>query len=139
VQLVAELSVNCDCRCSTAGSTAGRPGRERAWLRLLSYSRRSPGTCCAPVPAAGSRCSLGDDQLWGAPRLRKGGDHTLAALKSIRAARPDGAPIYAIMDNLSANKTPVIRIWAKKHKVRLRMPELAIGTRNLHVRCIVGV
>src|SRR5690348_7751500 len=31
---------------------------------------------------------------------RKGGDHTLAALKSIRAARPDGAPIYVIVDNL---------------------------------------
>ena len=26
--------------------------------------------------------SLGDDQLWGVTRLRKGGDHTLAALKS---------------------------------------------------------
>jgi transposase len=63
--------------------------------------------------------SLGDDQLWGITRLRKGGDHTLAALKSIRAARPDGAPIYVILDNLSANKTPPIRAWAKKHKVRL--------------------
>lgn len=27
-------------------------------------------------------------------RRRKGGDHSLSALKSIRAARPDGAPIY---------------------------------------------
>jgi transposase len=63
--------------------------------------------------------SLGDDQLWGVTRLRKGGDHTLAALKSIRAARPDGAPIYVIMDNLSANKTPPIRAWARKYKVRL--------------------
>ena len=53
--------------------------------------------------------SLGDDRLWGITRRRKGGDHTLAALKSIRAARPDGAPIYVIMDNLSANKTPAIR------------------------------
>ena len=60
--------------------------------------------------------SLGDDQLWGITRLRKGGDHTLAALKSIRAARPDGAPIYVIMDNLSANKTPPIRTWAKKEQ-----------------------
>jgi transposase len=50
--------------------------------------------------------SLGDDQLWGVIRSRKGGDHSLTALKSIRAARPDGAPIYVIMDNLSANKTP---------------------------------
>jgi hypothetical protein len=30
--------------------------------------------------------SLGDDQLWGVVRHRKGGDHTLAAIKSI--ARP---------------------------------------------------
>ena len=63
--------------------------------------------------------SLGDDQLWGAVRERKGGDHSLAALKSIRAARPDGSPIYVILDNLSANKTPAIRAWARKNKVEL--------------------
>jgi len=63
--------------------------------------------------------SLGDDQLWGGNRRRKGGDHSLAALKSIRAARPDGAPVYVIMDNLSANKTPAIRVWAARHKVEL--------------------
>jgi transposase len=63
--------------------------------------------------------SLGDDQLWGVTRRRKGGDHSLAALKSIRAARPDGAPIYVIMDNLSANKTPKIRAWAAAHNVEL--------------------
>ena len=63
--------------------------------------------------------SLGDDQLWGVTREHKGADHTLAALKSIRAARPDGAPIYVIMDNLSANKTPAIRAWAKKNKAEL--------------------
>ena len=32
-------------------------------------------------------------------------DHTLAALKSIRAARPDGYRLFVIMDNLAANKT----------------------------------
>jgi transposase len=63
--------------------------------------------------------SLSDDQLWGVVRRRKGGDHTLAALKSIRAARPDGAPIYVILDNLSANKTPAIRAWATRNKVEL--------------------
>ncbi|TQM13413.1 transposase [Pseudonocardia kunmingensis] len=63
--------------------------------------------------------SLGDDQLWGMLRRRKGGDHTLAALKSIRAARPDGAPIYVIMDNLSASKTPAVRVWAARNKVEL--------------------
>jgi transposase len=63
--------------------------------------------------------SLGDDQLWGVMRRRKGGDHTLGALKTIRAARPDGAPIYVILDNLSANKTPAIRAWAARNKVEL--------------------
>lgn len=62
---------------------------------------------------------LGEDRLWGVTRQRKGGDHTLAALKSIRAARPDGAPIYVILDNLSANTTPAIRTWARRHKVEL--------------------
>jgi transposase len=63
--------------------------------------------------------SLGDDQLWGVTRTRKGADHTLAALKTIRAVRPDGAPIYVILDNLSANKTAAIRAWARRNKVEL--------------------
>jgi transposase len=63
--------------------------------------------------------SLGDDQLWGVVRRRKGGDHTLAALKSIRALRPDDAPIYVILDNLSANSTPAVRRWAIAHNVEL--------------------
>ena len=63
--------------------------------------------------------SLGDDQLWGATRHRKGGDHTLAALKSIRGARPGGYRLFVILDNLPANKTPAIRRWAQKNNVEL--------------------
>jgi phosphatidylserine/phosphatidylglycerophosphate/cardiolipin synthase-like enzyme len=47
-------------------------------------------------------------------RKHKGADHTLAALKSIRAARPGGYRLFVITDNLSANKTPAIRRWAKR-------------------------
>ncbi|PSK61865.1 hypothetical protein B0E53_06237 [Micromonospora sp. MH33] len=53
--------------------------------------------------------SVGDDQLWGVVRRRKSAANTLAALKSIRAARPDGAPINVILDNLSAYKGRKIR------------------------------
>ena len=63
--------------------------------------------------------SLGDDQLWGVVREHKGADHTLAALKSIRAARPGGYRLFVILDNLSANKTPAIRRWAKRENVEL--------------------
>jgi transposase len=63
--------------------------------------------------------SLGDDQLWGVMRERKGGDHTLTALKSIRAARPGGYRLFVIADNLSANKTPAIRRWAARANVEL--------------------
>ena len=49
----------------------------------------------------------------------KGGAHTLAALRSVRAARPDGAPIYIVLDNLSCNTTAAIRTWAAAHKVEL--------------------
>jgi len=55
----------------------------------------------------------------GVTRRRKGGDHTLAALKSIRAARPGGYRLFVILDNLSANKTPAIRRWAKRENVEL--------------------
>jgi transposase InsO family protein len=63
--------------------------------------------------------SIGDDRLWGVNRRKKGAANTLAALKSIRAARPDGAPIYVILDNLSAHNGADIRRWAKKNKVNL--------------------
>ena len=62
---------------------------------------------------------LARDKLWGILRKHKGGKYTLAALKTIRAARPDGAPIYVIEDNLAANKTPAIRAWAAAHNVEL--------------------
>ncbi|MFJ6687073.1 IS630 family transposase, partial [Streptomyces werraensis] len=63
--------------------------------------------------------SIGDDTLWGINHRRKGAVNTLKALKTIRAARPDGAPIYVILDNLSAHKGADIRRWAKKNKVEL--------------------
>ena len=63
--------------------------------------------------------SLGDDQLWGVVREHKGADHTLAALKSIRAARPGGYRLFVIMDNLAANKTPAIRRWVRRENVEL--------------------
>jgi transposase len=62
---------------------------------------------------------LADDQLWGVSRERKGGDHTLAALQSIRAARPGGYRLFVVLDNLSANKTPAIRRWAAGANVEL--------------------
>jgi transposase len=63
--------------------------------------------------------SVGEDTLWGVNRRNKGTVNTLAALKTIRAARPDGAPIYIILDNLSAHKGAAILRWARKSKVRL--------------------
>ena len=43
----------------------------------------------------------------------------LAALRSIRAARPGGYRLFVIMDNLAANKTPAIRRWARRENVEL--------------------
>ncbi|MER5817316.1 IS630 family transposase [Streptomyces californicus] len=63
--------------------------------------------------------SIGDYTLWGVNRRKKGADNTLAALKSIRAARPDGAPIYVILDDLSAHKGETIWRWAKNKRVEL--------------------
>ncbi len=57
--------------------------------------------------------------MWGVDRRKKGVANTLAALKSIRAARPDGAPIHVILDNLSAHKGTDIRRWSTQHKAEL--------------------
>ena len=94
--------------------TTARPGRrQRKPARLPATYHRTHG-----IRYFHGCYSLGDDQLWGVIRRRKGGDHTLAALKSIRAARPDGAPIYVILDNLSANKTPAIRALGRAQQGR---------------------
>jgi transposase len=63
--------------------------------------------------------SIGEDRLWGVVRRRKSAANTLAALRSIRAARPDREPIYVILDNLSAHKGPTIRRWVARHAVEL--------------------
>ena len=52
-------------------------------------------------------------------RRREGADHTLAALKSIRAARPGDYRLFFILENLSANKTAAIRRWAQRENVEL--------------------
>jgi transposase len=83
-----------------------RPVRLRATYHRTHGIRYFHGCYC-----------VGDDQLWGVVRRRKGADHTLAALKSIRAARPGGYRLFVILDNLSANKTPAIagpsgRTWS---------------------------
>ena len=63
--------------------------------------------------------SIGDDTMWGVVRHRKSAANVLAALRSIRATRPDGELIYVILDNLSAHKGTKIHEWANRHRVEL--------------------
>ena len=88
--------------------------QEKKPLRLRATYRRTHG-----IRYFHGCYSLADDQLWGVIRRRKGGDHTLAALKSVRAARPGGYRLFVIQDNLSANKTPAIRGWAEAANVEV--------------------
>ncbi len=87
------------------------PDRDAKLDRIEYVTSHYPDRCFA--------YGIGDDQLWGVVRQRKGADHTLAAMKSIRAARPGGYRLFVIMDNLSANKTPAIRRWARRENVEL--------------------
>ena len=52
-------------------------------------------------------------------REHKGGGRILAALKSVRAARPGGGRLFVIMGNLPANKTPAIRCRARRENAGL--------------------
>jgi transposase len=63
--------------------------------------------------------SYADDTLWGVVRSKKSAANSLAAIKSCRAARPDGEAIYVILDNLSAHKGKKIRRWCEAHNVEL--------------------
>jgi hypothetical protein len=85
-----------------------RPARLRATYHRTHGIRYFHGCYCA-----------GDDQLRGVTREHKGAGHTLAALRSIRAARPDGYRLFVIVDNLAAGKTPAIRRWARRENAGL--------------------
>jgi transposase len=102
------------------GPLSIRPEHGSAWarqnrpVRLRATYRRTQG-----IRYFHGCYALADDQLWGVTRERKGGDHTLAALQSIRARQPGGYRLFVILDNLSANKTPAIRRWAGRANVEL--------------------
>ncbi len=51
--------------------------------------------------------------------MRRGADHTLAALKPVRAARRGGYRLLVIMDNLAADMTPAIRRRARRENAGL--------------------
>ena len=92
----------------SAWAPEGRPQRHRAKYHKLHGVRQFHGCY-----------SLSDDVLWGVVRARKSATNTLAALKSIRAARSDDDWIYVILDNLSAHKGSTIRDWAHRNNVEL--------------------
>ena len=92
----------------SAWAPARRPQRQRANYHKTHGVRQFHGCY-----------SVGDDVLWGAVRHQKSAVNTLAAFRSIRARRRDGARIYIILDNLSAHKGPTIRRWAANNNVEL--------------------
>ncbi len=97
-----------------------RPHLGAGWSREGHPAGCPPTTtnCTGVRQFHGCYC-VGDDNLWGVVRGKKSAANTLAALKSIRAARPDGAPIYIIVDNLSAHRGQTIRAWAARNRVEL--------------------
>ena len=95
----------------TAGSAwapVQRPQRQPANYNKTHGVRQFHGCYC-----------VGEDMLWGTVRKQKSAANTLAALRSIRARRPDGARIHVILDNLSAHKGPTVRQWAANNNVEL--------------------
>ena len=63
--------------------------------------------------------SIGDNRLHGRIEVRKGGAPTLRALKAIRSLRPDGKPIYVILDNLNHHRGKALRQWCAENAVEL--------------------
>ncbi len=104
----------------TAGSCWAKQGKPN---RLRAAHRRTHG-----VTYFHGCYSVDDDRLWNVNGHRRDTANALATRKSIRAARPDGAPIYITLNNLSAHTGTDIRHWAKKNKVKLRStPTYASG------------
>jgi hypothetical protein len=95
----------------TGGACWAKEGRPD---RLPATYHRAHGVTCF------HGCySIGDDALRGINRRRKGIAPTWDALKTIRSPRPDGAPIYVILDNPCAHKNERVLRWAAQNKVEL--------------------
>ncbi|WP_427005231.1 helix-turn-helix domain-containing protein [Pseudarthrobacter sp. H2] len=93
----------------TAGTGWARQGRPE---RLPANYHRTAG-----VTYFHGCYSVGAGTLWGINHRHKGTVNSLTALKSIRAACPDGQPVFVILDNLSAHAvelcfTPTYASWA---------------------------
>jgi hypothetical protein len=87
--------------------------RERP-ARLHAAYHRADGIGCFH-----GCCCAGDDQLRSITREHKGAGHALAAVKPVRAARPEGYRLSVIMGNLATGKTPAIRRWARRENAGL--------------------
>lgn len=94
------------------GGAGWAPKGSPSGTRRHTTARTGCGTSTAATRSATTPCGAVN-------RRKKGAVNTLKALRSIRAARPDGAPIYVILDNLSAHKGADIRHWANQNKVEL--------------------
>jgi transposase len=102
------------------GPLAIHPTSGCCWAKK-SRPRRPQAKChktCGVRQLHACYC-VADDTIWGVVRERKSVKNSLAAIKSCRAARPDGERIYVILDNLAAHKSKKIRVWGEKHNVEL--------------------
>ena len=88
----------------------GRPSRPAARRTTASCTASGSSTAATASATTSSGASCGSVSPRRTPWPRS---------RSIRAARPDGAPIYVILDNLSAHKGVKIRAWAARNKVEL--------------------
>lgn len=93
-----------------------RPTAGSCWAEQ-GEPNRLPATCKRPhgITSVHGCCSIGDGTLWGVNHRPRDTTNTLAALRPIRAARPDGAPVYVILDNPCAHNGKKILRWAKNN------------------------
>ena len=85
--------------------------------RLLLGGAQSSPSGCGRTTTSAAGCdsstpvySLGDDTMWGVVPIAGSRSPTPSPRsRRCRAARPDGAPIYVILDNLSAHKAKKIK------------------------------
>ncbi|MEH0510617.1 MULTISPECIES: IS630 family transposase [unclassified Streptomyces] len=102
------------------GPSGSAPPAARAGLHQVTPSGTPRPTTAPTVSGTSTAVTRSATTHCGASTAAsKGANITLAALRSIRGARPNGAPIYVILDNLSAHKGQQIRRWARKNHVEL--------------------
>ena len=106
------------------GPMSIRPVHGSSWAPRRKLARlRVTYRCTQGIRYFHGCYALGTDQIWGITREHEGAGHTLAALKSIRATRPDGYRLARVVSLFGHPRRIEVSVGTQDCRRRLDAPD----------------